>query len=221
MLFKTRAIVLHTVKYGESGIIVHAYTDHFGRLSILVHGVRKTKSKINSALFGILSILDVEVYKKENREIQNLKEVKPHLVFHHIHTEIKRSTIALFLGEFLYRTLREEEPNPALFNYLYNAIQLLEITETGVENLPIVFLMQFSKFVGIYPKNNAELNKYHTMEGLQLTDILEYSFTDLEKIRISYSKRSELLESLLAYYADHLEGMGQIRSLPILRELFH
>jgi DNA repair protein RecO (recombination protein O) len=221
MLIKTRAIVLHSIKYGESGLIVQAYTEHFGRQSLLVHGIRKIKSRINPYLFETLSILDVDIYRKESREIQNLKEVKPCIISHHFHSDIRRSTIALFLGELLYRTLREEDPNLPLFNYLFHAIQILDIAEKGAENLPIIFLMQFSKFLGIYPKNNTDLDRYKSDEGIQLTDIIEYSLTDLGKLVVNHKKRSELLEFMIAYYSDHLEGMGQIKSLQILREVFH
>lgn len=220
MLFKTRAIVLHSVKYAESGLIVHAYTEHFGRLSLLIRGVRKPRSRVHFALFEVLSILDIELYRKESREIQLLKEVKPTIVLHHIHSDIRRSTIAMFLAEFLYRTLREEEPNSALFNYLFHVIQILEITEKGVENLPLVFLMQFSKFLGIFPKNNIDLNRYTSLAGNKLSDIMEYSYGDLETLKIPYQNRSELLQSLLDYYTDHLEGMGQLKSIAVLREIF-
>jgi DNA repair protein RecO (recombination protein O) len=221
MLSKTRAIVLHAVKYGESGLIVHVYTEHFGRISLLIHGVRKVKSRVNPSHFEVLSLLDIELYRKESRSIQNLKEVRSCLVFYHIRSDIRKSTIALFLAEFLYRTLREEESNPSLFNYLFHAIQVLEITDKGVENLTLILLMQFSKFLGIYPKNNSELIHYCSAAGIQLTDIIDLSLADLEKLKLSHNKRYELLEYLLDYYADHLEGMGRLKSLPVLKEVFH
>jgi DNA repair protein RecO (recombination protein O) len=221
MLSKTRAIVLHNIKYGETGLIVHAYTEHFGRQSLLIHGVRKLRSRVNPTLFETLSILDVDIYRKESRVIQNLKEVKPCVIFQHIHSDIRRATIALFLGEVLYRTLREEESSFLLFNYLYHAIQILDYSDSGIENFPIIFLLQFSKFLGIYPKNNTDFDISRSSKAKQRIDLIDYSLSDLNKFHLTQAERSNLLESLLRYYSDHLEGMGHIKSLIVLQEVFH
>lgn len=52
MLHKTKAIVLHTLKYSESGIIVHAYTEIFGRQAYLVQGVRKKRAEFIQISFN-------------------------------------------------------------------------------------------------------------------------------------------------------------------------
>jgi len=220
MLQKTRAIVLNSVKYGESGIIVQVYTENFGRQSFLIHGVRKRKSKFNYSLFEPLSLLNLDIYFKESRSLQTLKEVKPSIILHHLPFDIKRSSIAIFLGEILYRCLREIEPNKSLFNYLFHAIQILDVNEQGIENFHLVFLIQFSKFLGIYPENNTQLYQYKTNTGLQLNDLLEYSLQDVSKLKIERTNRLELLDRLIDYYRDHLEGMGEIKSLHILHEVF-
>jgi DNA repair protein RecO (recombination protein O) len=221
MLAKTRSIVLRSIKYGESSVITTLYTEQFGRQSLLIHGVRNKKRKINPYLFETLSLLDVDIYRKENRELNSLKEAWPCVILQHIFTDIKKSSIALFLGELLFRALREEECNQPLFNYLFHTIQVLDVAELGLENFPLIFLLQFSKFLGIYPKNNLEFERYQTSEGLQLLEMLDYSITDISQYKISGSKRNELLNLLLVYYSDHLEGIGQLKSLQVLREVYH
>ncbi len=221
MLAKTRAIVLHCIKYGESNLIATLYTEQFGRQSILIHGVRKKKNKINPYLFEALSLLDIDIYRKESRQLNNLREARPTVILQHLYSDIRKSCIALFIGEVLFRTLREEECNPPLYNYLFNSIQVLDIAEKGIENFPLVFLIQFSKFLGIYPKNNSTLEHYHTSEGLQLSEMLDYSLPDISILKIPNIRRNELLIQLLAYYSDHLDGIGQLKSLQVLREVFH
>jgi DNA repair protein RecO (recombination protein O) len=221
MLFKTKAIILHYVKYGESGLIVHAYTEHFGRQSLMVHGARKHNSKMSPTLFEALSILDIDMYKKENREIKNLKEVKSSFPLIHLHSDIRRSSVAMFIAEILYRTLQEEEANSSLFNYLIHTIQILDISEKGIEYIPLLFLIQFSKFLGIYPGANPEIINYKSPGGNELADLIDYSLSDLNKLSMSYKSRSEWLEILIMHYKNHLEGMGEIKSMSVLREIFH
>ena len=220
MLQKTRAIVLSSVKYGESGLVVQVFTENYGRQSFIIHGVRKKKSRFNYLLFEPLSLLNLDLYYKETRDLHTLKEAKQSAIPHHMPFDIKRSSIALFISEILYRCLREVEPNKILFNYIFNAIQVLDIAEQGVENFHLIFLIQFSKFLGIYPKNNTELYRYKTGKGIQLSDLLDLSLQDIGNLEIERTNRVELLDRLIDYYRDHLEGLGEIKSLQVLHEVF-
>lgn len=221
MLEKTRLIVLHSLKYGESGLIIQAYCEHFGRQSFIVQGVRKKSSPINSYLFQPLSLLSVEAYIKQTRELQRITEVKPSIALQSIHFDIRKSAIAVFISEILFRTLREVESNTTLFDYLFNAVQLLDKTDCSFENFHILFLIQYSKFVGIYPIDHSELHHYVSSAGYNIVDLLDISLNDMAQLVLNGETRTSILRSLIAYYQDHLEGLGNIRSLPVLYELFH
>ncbi len=221
MLVKTNAVVLHCIKYGESGLIANLYTEQFGHQALLVHGSRKKKSTIHPYLFEPLSLLEINLYHKENRELQILKEVRPVYIFNHLYFDIRKISIALFLGEILFRTLREEEQNLSIFNFLFNGIQILDMIENGLENFPLIFLIQLSKYLGIYPKNDELISLYNTGEGFQITDLLDYSLSDLNTFKISNIKRYEILTQLIRYYSSHFDGLGSIKSLLVLREVYH
>lgn len=220
MLYKTKAIIFHSIKYGESDIITQAYTEKFGRQSFLVHGVRKKKSKLNSYLFQPLSLIEIVAYLKETRDLQKVKEIKSSEVLKNIHFDIRKSSVALFLSEVMTRTLREVEPNIPLFNYLNHAVQILDFADDGVENFHLVFLMQFTKFLGIYPKNNRELSRYSISKGFQIANLLDISLTDAKQLKMDGLTRNQLLDQLLRYYEDHIDGMGKIKSLSVLRDVF-
>jgi DNA repair protein RecO (recombination protein O) len=221
MLQKTRAITLHSFKYGESGIIAHLYTENFGRQSFLIHGVRKKNSTISSYLLQPLAILDIEVYFKEARDLQHIKEVKPSTYLHDIRFNIHKSTIAIFLSEILYKTLRESEPDKKLFDFLLNAIQLLDISKNGIENFHLIFLLQYTKFLGIYPIDNEDFIYHNAKSGLNLQKLLQHSLADLNSFILEYTERQELLDIINIYYKSHISGFGQIQSLKILREVFY
>ena len=74
MLKKTKGIIFHQVKYSESSVIVKIYTELLGLQSYILKGVRKKKSKIKSNLLQPLTLVEMEVYHKENSEINFIKE---------------------------------------------------------------------------------------------------------------------------------------------------
>jgi DNA repair protein RecO (recombination protein O) len=221
MLQKTRAIVLHTTKYSESSLIAHLYTSEFGRQSYIVQGARRTRSKFHFNNFQPLSILDLQVDNKPNRDLQRLRELYLIHPFNQMHTDIVKNAIALFIGEVLYRTLRDTEGNHPLFEYLENAIQILDICESGCVNFHVIFLIHFTRFIGIFPENTSELDNFQPGDiTMKVHDLLRYPLKDLDKLKIDNYTRNQILDALVDYYYFHLEGMGRLSSLKVLREIF-
>jgi DNA repair protein RecO (recombination protein O) len=240
MLQKTRGIVLHYIKYGDTSIIAYIYTEVFGRQSFIVNGVRRKKSRIRLNQFQPLSVLELDVYYKPSRDIQRIKELKNYLLLHTIHNNIIKSSIALFVAEILYKTLREIEPNKPLFDFIYDSIQILDLKTTGIENYHLVFLLLLSKYLGISPVDETQKSIEFTItdrsamkksdmsisliftaeEKSAMTQLHEYSFKNLEKIKINNNTRSRLLEKFIEYIKIHLEGIGTIKSLAVLKEVF-
>ena len=60
MLQKTKGIVLHTLKYNDTSIIVDMYTELSGRTSFLVPVPRSRKAAVKSVLFQPLSFIEFE-----------------------------------------------------------------------------------------------------------------------------------------------------------------
>ncbi len=156
MIRKTRGIVLHTTKYGESSLVVHCYTEQAGRQTFMVKGVRKSRKQNRANLFQPLFILDFEVYHKDSREIQLVKEVTRTVPLNSLPFDITKSTQAIFIAEVLYRVIREEEPNPMLANFLINTIQYLDTMEEASPDFHIIFMFNLSRHLGFYPQNNFD-----------------------------------------------------------------
>lgn len=221
MLHKTSGIVLHTIKYGDTSIIAHIYTRDFGRQSYMVNGVRNKKSKFHYNNFQPLTLLDLEVDHKNTREIQRIRDLKIAQPFHNIQTNIIKNTIALFVGELLYRCLHDTEANHALFDYASSAIQILDYCQEGCVNFHLVFMVQFTRFLGIFPQNNKELDRLQPKEStIKLHDLLSFTLKKLDKLELNNTQRNLLVKAMVDYYYYHLEGMGKISSLDVLHEVF-
>ncbi len=241
MIRKTRGIVLHTTRYGESSLVVHCYTEQFGRQAYMIKGVRKSRKQNRSNLFQPLFILDFEVYHKNTRQIQLIKEVNRAMPLNSMPFHITKSTQAIFMAEVLYRVIKEEEPNPMLAHFLVHTIQYLDALEEPSPDFHILFMFQLSRHLGFYPQDNYEVgNKFFNLvSGLYQSFMVDpdiqldeaesetwhqYLGIDIQSVRdfeFSGLQRKVILDNLVRYYKLHIEGMGDIRSLEVLHTFFH
>jgi DNA repair protein RecO (recombination protein O) len=230
MIIKTRAIVLHPVKYGESSLIVTLYSEKHGRLSVIVSGVHSKKTRLPATFFQPLTLLEADIYLKKNREVHRLKEVSTISHYTSIPFSVTKSAVALFLADVLLHTLREEEQNLHLFDFLFHAFQLLDSKDEGVSNFHLLFLLHYSRFLGIFPGETVEsqpglfsdpvLARIPPEAASILKDLLKLSLSQAENVSMSPAIRHMLLDSLIRYFEQHLEGMGRIRSASVLSDLF-
>jgi DNA repair protein RecO (recombination protein O) len=168
MLHSTKGIVLHSIKYSESSIIVKIYTDLFGIQSYLVKGIRNVRSKIKPGLFQCLTLLDMVAYHREKQSLQILKEVHLAFPYQNLPFDIRKSAVAIFINELVYKSIREEEPNPDLFTFLWQTCLLLDETHDSVSWFHIRFALQLMHFLGIFPQNNHSelLPIFNMREGI-------------------------------------------------------
>lgn len=241
MIQKTRAISIHTIRYGENSIIAYVYSESHGRLSIMVHSAfGKGKRAGNAVFFQPLNIIDIVFYKKENQSIAKLKEVSQGLITDTIPFDPIKRVIALFMGEVIYRSVKEEVANPPMFQFLVNSIQILDVLRSGFSNFHLVFLMQLTRQLGFFPGNQwSELNPYfdlkngvfvHSeplhplfiskMNSKMLNAIIQTSFENVDDIKLNHSQRNVIIRDLLSYYQVHLGSVSDIKSLPVLTEVF-
>ena len=154
MLHTTKGIVFHTTRFSETSLVVKIYTQLFGLQSYLVKGVHSPRSRFKPGLFQPLTLLDLVVYHKERITLQSVKEV--HLAHPYISLpfDIRKSTQALFLNELIYKAVREEEPNPDLFEFFWSSFTTLDQTEEPVAFFHIHFALQLMHHLGIFPQDN-------------------------------------------------------------------
>ncbi len=240
MLQQTRAIVLNHIKYTDNTAIAHIYTEHFGRLSIMVRHSNSRKSISKKSILQPLFLLVINLQYKQTREIQQTKEINNSPIFHDIPFNVTKSGIVFFLAEVLSKVLKEEEANPALFEFLFHSIQFFDHCHEGMANFHLVFLLELSKYLGFYPNNNySEQNRFFNIregfysKSIEIPEIYldeEISrniqkltingFNSFENIMLSRNQRANILRAILKYYQYHLADMGQIRSLSILNQIF-
>lgn len=240
MLQKTTGIVLRSLKYNDTSLIVDIYTEAHGRVSYLVPVPKTRRGGVRPVLFQALSIVEYESDYRPRLALQRLKEVRPLYVFGSLPYDPHKSAVALFLAEFLHRALREEGENSALFAYLYYSIEWLDTCRAGAANFHLVFLMRLSRFLGLYPNLEdyrqgdcfdlraacfATARPPHAdvvlpEEASRLVQLARMNYDTMHLFAMSRAERNRFLSFILEYYRLHLPDFPELRSLNVLQELF-
>lgn len=242
-LHKTKGIVLRTVKYGETSIIVTIFTELFGVQSYLVNGVRaSTKKGTGKAnLFQPSVMLDLVVYHNELKHLNRIKEFKWGNLYQHILSDVRKNAVALFMVELLTKCLKQPESNPELFHFTEDVFMKLdESSGTIMANLPLFFALHLPFHFGFritddYSEKNTFLdlqegnfvveqpdhpNFLEDKQAAVTSQLLKVMQPDeLGDIKLNHDFRRSLLYVYETYYALHIPDFGTMKSLPVLREI--
>ncbi|WP_192823153.1 DNA repair protein RecO [Rufibacter sp. LB8] len=233
MLVKTRGIVLNFIKFRESSIIARVYTEELGLQSYIVNSVRKKGSASRIALFQPFTLLDMVVYPSAKGGITRISEYKCSHHFSSVPYDIRKSSILLFLSEMVAKTVREEEENRPLFDFLHRAIQEFDQMAAGYENFHLVFMVQLAGYLGFGVSSADDLISQVAFDAggakvsgttlMQLQQLEPYLSTLLEnglEANLANGRvRRELLHLLVRYFQLHVDNLGEIKSLPVLSEV--
>ena len=223
MQIKTKAIVLKYIKYTDSSIIAHLFTQKSGKQSFIIKGIRGKKSKIKINLFQPFSILEIETIQKTKSNIYTIKEAQPTIVLNDISTDITKSSIAFFITEIINKILKDEEPDEDLYKFIEDFILNLEEAE-DINNFHLIFLIRLTSFLGFLPNIDEIKTEFNKNYSFDYTSVFEIILTttdyNIKLEGINNSNRAELLQLILNYYSLHIPNFGEIKSLSILQEVF-
>lgn len=240
MLAKSKVIVLKTLKYSESSLIIKAYSEKYGAISFLAKGIRKSGKSKKAAFFSPLSILNIDFDYKENRDLHFFKDADIHIPLHSLQSNTSKLAISLFLSEFLYKALKEEEANHNLYEFIEKGILHFNELENSFINFHLLFLVKISKYLGFEPRPIENKNQLyfniekgifqdfystqdlclHPEESNNLNTLLTSNMGDISLIKFTYTERKELLNSIMKFYEAHFPELGKIESLYILETVF-
>ncbi|MBE7179228.1 MAG: DNA repair protein RecO, partial [Mucilaginibacter polytrichastri] len=164
MLHKTRGIVLKSVNYGESSVVVQMLTEKFGLQSYLINGVKKPKAKVPGNLLQPLHLLDMVVYHKPAGNLQRVAEVKASPVLQSLPYDVIKSSLAIFLNEVLYKSVRQQTPDDALFSYVFSSVEWLDGEHRSVANFHLLFLVRLTRYLGFYPAKAADRQTFFDLQ---------------------------------------------------------
>lgn len=239
MLIASPAIVIHSLRYSDADLIVKLFTKTDGLRSYLLRGILKSKKgKLRASFFLPLTILDIEAIHKNKGALERIKEAKVAVSFTNLHTNPIKSALVFFIAEILKNTIKEEETNAELYEYLETAVLWLD-NHQDIANFHIAFLIKLTQYLGCYP-DVSQMNKsyFNLLEGrfedhetnahcIQggivevLKQFLGTTFDASMQIKLSKTLRIRVLNVLLVYFELHLHEFKKPKSLAVLNEVFN
>lgn len=241
MLTKTQAIVLHAFKYGESRLIVDAFTRQAGRVSFIVTMPRSAKGRAKKQFFQPLSMLELESDLRPKVQLQKMSDVQMVYAYVSLPFEASKLSISLFIAEFLYHALKGEQKNEPLFDYVRYSLEWLDSCQSSVANFHLVFLMHLSRFLGFYPNlegwkdgccfdlragvfcQDAPLHRdiLQPEDAERMEVLMRMDYPTMHLFRMSHHDRQRLLETAIRYYRLHLPDFPELKSLAVLQEVYN
>ena len=245
MIAKTKGIVLRTIKYGETSLVVSMFTELFGLQTYLVNGVRMSTKKgtPKALLFQPSAILEVVAYHNEFNNLQRLKEYKWEFLYQHVLSNVHKNAVALFMIELLTKCLKQPETNPSLFYFTEDALHHLDSATSAVTgNFPLFFAVHLAVFFGFRINDEFSEEKHFLdldegrfveeqpthqyylidKEAAAVSEILKIQQPhELEQVYLNQDMRRRILHGLEQFYILHVPEFGTMRTLPVLREILN
>ncbi len=243
MIYSTKGIVLRTIKYGETSVITSIFTEVFGVQSYLVNGVRTSGKNSKAHFFQPSSMLDLQVYHNELKNLQRIKDLKWTVLYKNILSDVTKNSVALYMVELLQKCLKQPEANDDLFHFCEDAFLQLDISDIEVTaNFPIYFSLQLAPFLGFRLQNNysEKRNFFNLPEGNfsdanstapdHLSAEISYHISqllkaihpkELNEIKLNRNIRKEILKGLQSYYVWHIPEFGSMKTLSVLSDILN
>ena len=242
MTHKTKGIVLRSIKYGETSLVVTIFTELFGIQTYMVNGVRTSKKSSSKANhFQPTAILDLVVYHNENKSMQRIKEFSWAVLYNNLLSDVIKNSIASFMAELIQKCLKQPEPNTDLFYFCEESFLALDQSnKTVAANFALFFTLHLTHFFGFrmtdnYSREDLILDLQegsfinhqpahpHFIDGknaeltAQLLKVMQPD--ELGEFNLNGELRRLLLLRYLEYYALHISDFGQMKTLMVLHEV--
>ncbi len=243
VLHKTKAVILRTVKYGETSLIVSAYTELYGLQSYIVQGVRTSSKKggAKANYFQPGAILELIVYHHDVKNLQRIKEFRWSYLYEELFADVIKNSVLLYMMELLQKCVKQPENNPDLFYFVEEALMQLDKASPAVTaNFPLYFSLHLTNFFGF--QMNTDDAKQFTIFDLQeggfseqypqhanylegedaqlISELLKaMQPNELTEIPMNHLQRRRLLEAIEIYYMFHMPDFSKMKTLQVLQQI--
>ena len=238
MVTSASAIVLSKIRYKDNDIIVKLLTKEYGVVSFIVKtGSNLNKNKAKLVYFQELTILEVQFNYNNRRDLQYIKDIGIKYNYVSCHSDLRKTSIIMFLSEVLSKVITHQEKEEKLYNFIESSLIWYDSNNLNYY-FHIIFLIQLTRYLGFYPdQTNSHFKYFNLEEGVyELSKSNEYSIsandlklfnqilgTEFDRkplLTINYNQRIKILNIILTYYKLHISNFKHIKSIEIIRNIF-
>ena len=215
MTVSTELIVLHTTKFGENSIVVHALSKEYGRRGFLVRGAGK---RLMSLLLP-LNILEAEVVESTKSTLFTARNLTARHPLLGIRNNVYKNSMTMFMSEVLYRVVKDGSREEGLYEWCEKNILLLDAVQTDFSNFHLRFLLELTVALGFSPESR-DLQPFVGDHYPVVDRLMRGSFAETMLLPLNGQLRNEIAEEVLRYIEYHTESSVNVNSLKVLRDLF-
>ncbi len=149
MLYSLQGIVIRSMDYSESSKIISVLTAELGKISLMVRGAKKIKSK-HTAITQLFTLGEFTFFKQAGK-MGTLHQGEVTHSYHGLRDDLSKTAYAAYLAEMVDRLMNEEEAS----SYVYVQFQAaLTAIEAGKDIAVVghIFEMQILGFQGYSPQ---------------------------------------------------------------------
>lgn len=209
---KSMALVIKSMKYSDTSKIVTLFSIDSGKFNAMVKGGRNLKSGFLGKLDSI-SIVNVIFNKKENRDLQVLRDSEVVCSFKKIKSDFNKLTIAYEIVSLVDACFHDYDKSESAFEIILKVLNLLENSNGNYNSILIFLKLELLRTLG-FEVNNSFINQetfkfYNTLQlnveqrkivneltGLEFEKLNEFEILDVNSKRIN-----ECLDILLDDHA--------------------
>lgn len=243
MTIHDQAIVLKTLKYGDSSAICHLFIRDWGLHRFMLKGVYSSKSKTKkSGLLHPGHLLDIIFDKHPQRSLQYLKEFQLSHTTPQDYESVIKNCIKTFCVEVLgHFVVDEGEEHQPLFDlYRHTLMAMYSIEDTYLANLPLYFLIRSAEIAGYVVNDNyhsIDSPLFHLTQGnfAKIADTYstltqEDSFLLAQMLRcnkienalalkMTNTSRRAIMQQYISFLTFHTGTFQELKCLPVLHAI--
>ena len=195
----TELIILRTVNYGETSLILHCLSPELGRISVLARGAKKI-SKKSFPEIGLFRVYSANLGKSANGEMYSLKSIELNQQNDRLASTPSLMEFSGAFSQFSLSSSFEEVPCPVYFYCLVDCLQKIETTPTPINawicRLLVTYLMEQGLFpdINLTPQQKTIINTLLDKDSnnLESLDLKADQWRDLKNWTLKIAIFSEI-----------------------------
>ena len=120
---RTTAVVTSRFRYGEADRVLTLLSPERGKFKAIAKGVRKPSSRLGG---GVEPFAELHLALAAGKTFDVVTQVQPSRAWLALRSRLGSSAVAWYAAELVERATNEEQPEPALYDLLLRAWDLLE-----------------------------------------------------------------------------------------------
>lgn len=235
---KAAFVVLRRYPFGEKGVVVHVFSDAFGRVPLLIKNARTRKASLPYGTIRPLYLF--EGVLSRTGQFYHVREARPMLLLDSIMSDPRKTAIAFFLADVWSGCLREQDEQVGLFAFVKSAVETLETMTHGWSYIHHWIMLRTAHHLGFSPGASPYIaDSYLDLrQGEYMLDCPAHPYmaSPTEAKCISWlsqfttlppsappqwnpSRKREVLRLIIDLFRLHVDGFKEPSSLDVLHQL--